>query len=160
MFDISWSELLILAVVTLIFVGPKDLPRFLAFVGKWAGIAKRHASDFRQVFDQAMREAELDQMRREVEEMQANIERSVREADKKTAEAAAAAETTPSIKPEVSPSKPEAIDAPKGEAAPVPEPQEPIPTPDDHRPGPEVVTLEAPEAQPAAHPVAERQGGA
>ena len=58
MFDISWSELLILGLVTLIFVGPKELPRFLGQLGRYAGVVRRHANEFRAVFEQAMREAE------------------------------------------------------------------------------------------------------
>jgi len=94
MFDISWSELLILAVVTLIFVGPKDLPRFLAMVGRYAGAVRRHANDFRQVFDQAMREAELDQVKREVDGMRDDVARSMREADKSVREGAPTAGAT------------------------------------------------------------------
>lgn len=170
MFDISWSELLILAVVTLIFVGPKDLPRFLAFVGKWAGVAKRHAAEFRQVFDQAMREAELDQMRREVEEMQANIERTVRDADRKTAEAAAAAEAPPKTEVAEAPAAADAmpsIQPPAAWAATVaasePAAAEPAPTPDNYRPGPEVVSIEPETREPALQPastVPDRHQGA
>jgi sec-independent protein translocase protein TatB len=77
MFDISWSELLILAVVTLIFVGPKELPVFLRTIGRYAGAMKRQANEFRAHFDSAMREAELDSMRKEVEAMQASINAEV-----------------------------------------------------------------------------------
>jgi sec-independent protein translocase protein TatB len=77
MFEISWSELLIVAVVTLIFVGPKELPAFMRTIGKYAGVVKRHAMEFRSHFDAAMREAELDEMRREVEQMQASINAEV-----------------------------------------------------------------------------------
>ncbi|MET0431835.1 MAG: Sec-independent protein translocase protein TatB [Hyphomicrobium sp.] len=66
MFDISWSELLILAIVTLVFVGPKELPVFLRTLGRYAGTVRRHANDFKAQFDAAMREAELDSMRKEV----------------------------------------------------------------------------------------------
>ncbi len=68
MFDISWSELLILGVVTLIFVGPKELPKFMSTLGRYAGIVRRHAQDFRRHFDEAMREAELADIKKEVEE--------------------------------------------------------------------------------------------
>ena len=73
MFEISWSELLILGIVTLIFVGPKELPVFLRTLGKYAGSVKRQASEFRAQFDAAMREAELDSMRKEMEAMQASV---------------------------------------------------------------------------------------
>jgi sec-independent protein translocase protein TatB len=81
MFDISWSELLILGIVTLIFVGPKEMPRFLGTLGKYAGMVRRQAQEFRQQFDDAMREAELQRIKEEVEGMSRAIEKSVREAD-------------------------------------------------------------------------------
>lgn len=77
MFEISWSELLILAIVTLIFVGPKDLPVFLRTLGRYAGAIKRQASEIRAQFDAAMREAELDAMKKEVESMQASVNSEV-----------------------------------------------------------------------------------
>jgi sec-independent protein translocase protein TatB len=77
MFDISWSELLILGIVTLIFVGPKELPVFLRTLGRYAGTVRRHANDFKAQFDAAMREAELDSMRKEVEQMRSSVNAEV-----------------------------------------------------------------------------------
>jgi len=73
MFDVSWSELLILGIVTLVFVGPKELPGLMRTLGKYAGMARRHANEFKAQFDAAMAEAELESMRQEVEKMQASI---------------------------------------------------------------------------------------
>ena len=67
MFDISWTELLVIAVVAIIVVGPKDLPRALRAVGRFAGKAKRMARDFQNQFNEALREAEIDTIRKEVE---------------------------------------------------------------------------------------------
>ncbi|MGD9869132.1 MAG: Sec-independent protein translocase protein TatB [Hyphomicrobiales bacterium] len=64
MFDIGWSELLIIAVVAIIVVGPKDLPRMLRSLGKYAGQLKRTANEFRSQFDDAIRESELDDIRK------------------------------------------------------------------------------------------------
>ncbi len=58
MFDIGWSEILIIAVVAIIVVGPKDLPRMLRTLGKTLGQVRRTANDFRRQFDDAIREAE------------------------------------------------------------------------------------------------------
>ncbi|MGB4866001.1 MAG: Sec-independent protein translocase protein TatB [Hyphomicrobium sp.] len=77
MFEIGWSELLILAIVTLIFVGPKELPVFLRTLGRYAGSIKRQAAEFRSQFDAAMREAELDTMRKEMEALQASVNAEV-----------------------------------------------------------------------------------
>lgn len=67
MFDITSSKLLILAVVALIVVGPKDLPILLRTIGKYLGVIRRHAAEFRGQFDEAMREAELDGIKKEFE---------------------------------------------------------------------------------------------
>lgn len=77
MFDVSWSELLILAIVTLIFVGPKELPVFLGSLGRYAGMVRKQAAEFRRHFDDAMREAELDQMRKDVESLTRDVNDSV-----------------------------------------------------------------------------------
>ena len=85
MFDLTSSKLLILAVVALLVVGPKDFPILLRTVGRYLGILRKHAAEFRSQFDEAMREAELDQMRNQVEQMSRDIEKTVREADAKVA---------------------------------------------------------------------------
>ena len=77
MFEISWSELLILGIVTLVFVGPKELPVFLRTLGQYAGVIKRHANEFRSQFDAAMREAELDALKKEIDDMQASVNAEV-----------------------------------------------------------------------------------
>lgn len=59
MFDIGWSELVVIAVVALIAIGPKELPGVLRMVGQWIGKARRMASDFQGQFNEAMREAEM-----------------------------------------------------------------------------------------------------
>lgn len=58
MFDIGWSEILLIAVVAIIVVGPKDLPRMLRTLGKTLGQLRRTANDFRRQFDDALKEAE------------------------------------------------------------------------------------------------------
>jgi sec-independent protein translocase protein TatB len=59
MFDIGWSELVVIAVVALIAIGPKELPGVLRMIGQWMGKARRMASDFQGQFNEAMREAEM-----------------------------------------------------------------------------------------------------
>ena len=58
MFDIGWSEILVIAAVAIIVVGPKDLPRMLRTFGKTMGQVRRTANDFKRQFDEALREAE------------------------------------------------------------------------------------------------------
>jgi sec-independent protein translocase protein TatB len=90
MFEISWSELLILAVVTLLFVGPKELPVFLRTIGRYAGMMRRQAAEFKSHFDTAMREAELSHMKEEMEKMQASVNAEVMGAERAFKDASAA----------------------------------------------------------------------
>ena len=64
MFDIGWSELLVIAVVAIVVIGPKDLPAALRAFGKWTGKMKRMARDFQSQFNEALREAELDDVKK------------------------------------------------------------------------------------------------
>jgi sec-independent protein translocase protein TatB len=59
MFDISWGELLIIGVVALVVIGPKELPGVLRTTGLWMGKIRRMASEFQDQFREAMREAEM-----------------------------------------------------------------------------------------------------
>ena len=58
MFDIGWSEILVIAIVAIVVVGPKELPRMLRTFGKTMGTVRRTANDFKRQFDEALREAE------------------------------------------------------------------------------------------------------
>ena len=58
MFDIGWSEILVIAVVAIVVVGPKELPRMLRTFGKTMGQVRRMSNDFKRQFDEALREAE------------------------------------------------------------------------------------------------------
>lgn len=62
MFDIASSELLLVALVALVVIGPKDLPKAMRFVGHWVGKARGMARHFRSGFDEMVRQAELDEM--------------------------------------------------------------------------------------------------
>lgn len=81
MFDVSWSEILIIGVVALLVVGPKELPALLRTVGKYIGMIKRQASEFRAQFDEAMRESEIEQLKKDVETIGRDVENTVREAE-------------------------------------------------------------------------------
>jgi sec-independent protein translocase protein TatB len=69
MFDLTSSKLLILAVVALIVVGPKDLPALMRTVGRYLGMIRRQANEFRAQFEEAMRESELSDLKKEVEQL-------------------------------------------------------------------------------------------
>jgi sec-independent protein translocase protein TatB len=83
MFDIGWSELLVIAIVAIVVVGPRELPKLMRNFGYYAGKVRKAAAEFRRQFDDAMREAELDEVKKAIESVKtetASIETSVREA--------------------------------------------------------------------------------
>ncbi|MBN8954413.1 MULTISPECIES: Sec-independent protein translocase protein TatB [unclassified Rhizobium] len=81
MFDIGWSELVIIAVVALVVIGPKELPATLRTIGKMTARARKVAGEFRAQFDEAMREADLDDVRQTIADAQKlNPVNSLREA--------------------------------------------------------------------------------
>jgi sec-independent protein translocase protein TatB len=65
MFDVAPTELLLVAVVALVVIGPKDLPKAMRFVGKWMGKARGMARHFRAGLDTMMREAELEELEKQ-----------------------------------------------------------------------------------------------
>jgi sec-independent protein translocase protein TatB len=73
MFDIGWSEMVVVGVVALVVIGPKDLPGALRQAGKWMGSVRRMAADFQGHVNAAMREAELDELRREVTNLKSGL---------------------------------------------------------------------------------------
>jgi sec-independent protein translocase protein TatB len=69
MFDIGWSELLVIAVVALVAIGPKELPGVLRMVGQWMGKARRMAAEFQGQFQEALREAEMADLKKSFDEV-------------------------------------------------------------------------------------------
>src|ERR1700738_3694213 len=69
MFDIGWSEFVLIAVVALIGIGPKELPGVLRMVGQWMGKARRMAAEFQGQFQEAMREAEMADLKKSFDEV-------------------------------------------------------------------------------------------
>lgn len=70
MLDIGWTELLVIAVVLIVVVGPKDLPPMLRAFGKMTSNLRKMAGDFRTQFDQALREADMDDVRQTLSDAQ------------------------------------------------------------------------------------------
>jgi sec-independent protein translocase protein TatB len=69
MFDLSWSHLLVVAVVALIAIGPKELPSVLRNVGHWMGKIRRMAAEFQTQFQEAMREAEMEDLKKHADDL-------------------------------------------------------------------------------------------
>lgn len=135
MFDIAPTEFMLVAIVALVVIGPKDLPKAMRVVGYWVGKARGVARQFRQGFDTMVREAELEEMEKR---WAAENERIMREH-------AAETHDTPTV-----------ADAP-GAAPALPDPavHGPADAPDDHSDRP--VMVEKPVVGPApAEPYASR----
>ena len=102
MFDIGWSELLVIGVVALIAIGPKELPGVLRSVGHWMGKVRRMAAEFQDQFREAMREAEVADLKKQFEEASAQATSAFNnplETAQKEVEAAFGSEPTASDKP-------------------------------------------------------------
>jgi sec-independent protein translocase protein TatB len=134
MFDIGWSEIAVIAVVALIAIGPKELPGVLRMVGQWMGKARKMAAEFQGQFQEAMREAEMADLKKSFDEVKeaasgfttgnlmTSLEKDVSKAldiDVLDKPAASAADTS-AVEPPVTPTTPTTskIDAPE---TPIPE---------------------------------------
>ena len=69
MFDIGWSELVVIGVVALIVIGPKELPGVLRTIGQWMGKVRRMAAEFQGQFNEAMREAEMADLKKSFDDI-------------------------------------------------------------------------------------------
>jgi sec-independent protein translocase protein TatB len=129
MFDIGWSEFALIAVVALIAIGPKELPGVLRMVGQWMGKARKMAAEFQGQFNEAMREAEMADLKKSFDDIKdaasgftsgnlmTSLQKDVGDAlkiddvDKPAVSAnetpAVAATETPAIEPPVMPTTPE-----------------------------------------------------
>jgi len=59
MLDVAWPELVVIGAVALVAIGPKDLPKAMYALGKWAGKARAMAHDIHRAFEQVTYEAEV-----------------------------------------------------------------------------------------------------
>src|SRR5215475_14246549 len=121
MFDIGWSELVVIAVVALIAIGPKELPGVLRMVGQWMGKARKMAAEFQGQFQEAMREAEMADLKKSFDEVKeaatglasgglmTSLQKDVSDALRiDDADKASEPSATPAIEPPAEPTTPEA----------------------------------------------------
>lgn len=94
MFDLTSSKLLLLGIVALLVIGPKDFPVLLRTIGKYMGIIRGHAREFRAQFDEAMRDSELDQLKKDVEKIASETEASLADAGRTIEQSAEEARRT------------------------------------------------------------------
>lgn len=85
MFDIGWSEFLIVGAIALVLLGPEELPVLMRTIGRYTGMIKRQAAEFRSQFEEAMREAELEKLRKDVEATVMSASRDVAETERSIA---------------------------------------------------------------------------
>ena len=80
MFDIGWSEMAIVLLVAIIVIGPRDLPRLARAIGRWTGKARAMAREFQRSLEDMAREAELEDLRKEIEgASRFNLDEKIRE---------------------------------------------------------------------------------
>jgi len=115
MFDIGWSELLVIEIVALVDSGPKDLPKAFRVLGQWMAKARALARDFQGHVDDLMREADMQDMKREFQDMTRVPEFEKLEADLMRGDLA---EEAPKPKPDPAAAKPDTAGAMPDPAAP------------------------------------------
>ena len=120
MFDIAWTEMLVIAVVMIVVVGPKELPGMLRTIGKTTAKLRTMAGEFRKQFDDALKEAELDDLKKLADDARrlnpaADIKKAFNplETAGKDVRAGLAAAFNP---PKAEPPKPKAPEPPKPKA--------------------------------------------
>lgn len=82
MFDLGWSEMMIIMLVALIVIGPRDLPRVARTLGRWSAKGRSLMREFQRSMDDMAREAELDDIKKEIDkagrtDLRKSIERSI-----------------------------------------------------------------------------------
>jgi sec-independent protein translocase protein TatB len=124
MFDIGWGELVVIGVVALIAIGPKELPGVLRTAGQWMGKMRRMASEFQGQFQEAMREAEIADLKKEFDDAAnaaSNVTRQIEnplESTRKEIEGSFTDKPAePAASTEQSPTQPPAPEKPEGGAA-------------------------------------------
>jgi sec-independent protein translocase protein TatB len=140
MFDISWGELMLIGVVALIVIGPKELPGVLRMVGQWIGKIRRMAAEFQSQFQEAMREAEMSDLKKQVDELNdtargmsshfdplgADLSSSVSSASAATAASVPSATTPANAEPPAAATEPVAAQPLPDVSVPLPEPAPPV----------------------------------
>jgi len=81
MFDISWTEFLLIAVVALVVIGPKELPTVLRTVGQWTRRIRAMAADFQGQFQEALREAEMADLKKQVDDIAQGVKNDIKSYD-------------------------------------------------------------------------------
>jgi sec-independent protein translocase protein TatB len=73
MFELDWGKLVIIGIVALIAIGPKELPTVLRTLGQWMGKIKRMANEFQGQFQEALREAEMTDLKKQADDLKSSV---------------------------------------------------------------------------------------
>jgi sec-independent protein translocase protein TatB len=73
MFGLNWGELVVIGIVALIAIGPKELPTVLRTIGQWMGKLRRMANEFQGQFQEALREVELTDLQKHAADIQSSV---------------------------------------------------------------------------------------
>jgi sec-independent protein translocase protein TatB len=131
MFDIGWGELVVIGIVALIAIGPKELPTVLRTIGQTMAKIRRMASEFQGQFQEALREAEVADLKKQAEEMTSSVS-DIANFDpmanaQKEMEAAFNPEPTKVSEPAPEPSPAAPVGAPESPSAALPQIDVPLP---------------------------------
>jgi len=161
MFDISWTEFLLIGVVALIVIGPKELPTVMRTLGQWTRKVRGMASEFQNQFQEAMREAEMADLKKEVDdlahdvknfdplkEVRADLESTGEVVKRSLASTPEPAATLSDSRAEMALAEPQA-EAPPAATEAAAEPQASAPPEAPTEPAREMETAAADEAKPA-----------
>ena len=116
MFGLDWNEILVIAMVAILVVGPKDLPRLMRTVGQWVAKIRRMASHFQAGVDEMIRQAELEDLRKDLNAMKRDLNRPVEMDPRTTTTPPPANLLVQSDPPEDAPPPPAAAPAPAANA--------------------------------------------
>jgi sec-independent protein translocase protein TatB len=137
MLDLGWSEILIIGVVALIVIGPKELPNALKTFAYWMKQARKMAREFHSGVDEMIRQAELDDAKKAVEDARRNIGKQIENSVDPTGDVKRTLSDNP-----MKPPTPGIPASPSTSASAVPAGTTPTPTP-----APPVVPVEPPTAE-------------
>ena len=73
MFGLNWGEIVVIGIVALIAIGPKELPTVLRTIGQWTGKVRRMANEFQGQFQEALREAELADLQKHAQDLSSSV---------------------------------------------------------------------------------------
>jgi sec-independent protein translocase protein TatB len=151
MFDLGWGKIVIIAVIALVVIGPKELPAVLRTVGQWMGKIRRMAAEFQGQFQEAMREAEMADLKKSIDAI-TDATRGIGSGFDPLSSVTKNIESAFQEKPSETPPTPAATGEPAGTPAPTTEPsvaaEPPVtiepPVPTEPAPAPPVAEAAAP----------------